>query len=251
MKKSLAFETVAIDTHLFPAGQLIRAGSTYRLFDGVDGEVGEEVTRKHEEAIIKWLLQSAARTLLFKVLGIANDSFVDYSVKGPVIENPQEKPGDIDILICENGRADQTIAIQCKAVKVIAFNQDEDKVNKVEDIGGAVIQANKQREKLGFYRNYACVMIKVQGRKRDEYNVLFRGVTQSTMKRLYEFPQRERLHEDVGIIFIEILQPTSRDIDQMVVVGICHDVPARRLDQSPRLTNRIKDYLKQREVREL
>lgn len=131
---------------LYPvaAGKVIPSGSSVTYFDSYEGEEGADVTREGEEAIIRWLLQSPAKGLLHRVLGVEQNSFVACSVKQPVIENPQEKPGDIDILICEGGRADQTIAIQCKPVIVRAFSQDEDDVNKLPGIKDAVTQVNKQ-----------------------------------------------------------------------------------------------------------
>jgi hypothetical protein len=248
MRKLLAFETIAFDSHTFRAGTIIPAGSSIKYFDNYEGVEEDNVTKEGEEAIIKWLLGSPAKDLLLRVLGVGRDSFIAYSVKRPVIENPQKKPGDIDILICGEHRADQAIAIQCKPVKVIAFNQEEDDVSKLPDIKDAVLQANKQRDNLGFYRNYLAVIVKAYGRKRTQSNTLFRGPNQNTMKLLYEFPQRESLHNDVGILFIDVSQPTGKSYDQMAVVGICHDQQAAHLEQSPNLTNRIKEFMRCGEV---
>jgi hypothetical protein len=244
MRKLLAFETIAFDSHIFRAGTVIPAGSSIKYFDDYTEAEEGDVTKEGEEAIIKWLLCSPASDLLLRVLGVGQDSFIAYSVKQPVVVNPQKKPGDIDILICGERRADQAIAIQCKPIKVVAFNQEEDDINKLPDIKDAVLQANKQRENLGFHRNYLAVIVKAYGRKRTQNNSLFRGPNQSTMKLLYEFPQRESLHSDVGILFIDVSQPTGKSYDRMAVVGICHDQQAAHLDQSPNLTNRIKEFMR-------
>lgn len=246
MKKWLVFETVAFDTHPVQAGTVIPAGSSIKTFSNYEDLEGENVTKIEEEAIIKWLLASPAKGLLLKVLEVEQAPFIAHSVRQPVVENPQKKPGDIDILICDGSRADQAIAIQCKAVKITAFNQEEDDISKLPDIKDAVLQANKQRANFGFHRNYLAVIVKAYGRKRTQYNVLFRGPTEDTMQLLYEFPQRESLHSDVGILFIDISQPTGKSYDQMAVVGICHDKQAALLEQTPNLTNRIKELMRQR-----
>lgn len=248
MRKVLAFRAIVVDSMLFPAGTQISAGESFTFFSPDDHEEEELITekKKTEEAVIKWLLGSEARQLLLEELGAEPSSFVDYSVRRPIIENPQEKPGDIDILICDGSRAEHAIAIQCKPVSVIAFNQDEDDVNKLPDIRVAVLQANKQREKLGFYKNYLAVIVKAYGRKRQRNNVLFRGPTQNTFQQIYEFPQRESLHPDVGIIFIQIIQPTGKSYNSMVEVAVCVDQEASPLVQSARLTNRVKEYMQQK-----
>lgn len=243
MKKLLVFETIAFDTYAFNAGTVIPADSSIKYFDDYEGVEDNNVTKENEEALIKWLLTSPAKDLLLRVLGIGQNCFIAHSVKQPVVENPQKKPGDIDILICDESRADRAIAIQCKPVKVVAFNQEEDDVSKLPDIKDLVLQANKQRENLGFYRNYLAIIVKAYGRRRAQSNALFRGPNQNTMKLLYEFPQRESLNEDVGILFIDISQPTGKSYDQMTVVGICHDQRAARLEQSLTLTNRIKEFI--------
>lgn len=239
----LRFRTIAIDSRFMPAG--IAAGETIDFFRAGDYEEEEVITRKKrgEEEIVKWILNSPARGLLLEELGVSPDSFVDYSVGRPVIENPQEKPGDIDILICDGGRAERAVALQCKPLSVVAFNEKEDDVNKLRDVRDAVLQANKQRNRYGFYQNYVAVIIKAYGRKREGENTLFRGPSQETTAAIYEFPQRESLHDDVGIVFIEIVQPTGKSYHRRVNIGVCVDKKAATLSQPTRLTNRIKEYM--------
>lgn len=239
----LSFRTIAIDSHFMPAG--IAAGETIDFFRAGDYEEEEVITRKKrsEEEIVKWILDSPARGLLLEELGVAPDSFVDYSVGQPVIENPQEKPGDIDIMICDGGRAERAVALQCKPVSVVAFNEKEDDVNKLRDVKDAVLQANKQRDRYGFYKNYVAIIIKAYGRNREGENTLFRGPSEKTTAEIYEFPQRESLHSDVGIIFIRIVQPTGKSYNRRVNIGVCVDKEAAPLSQPARLTNRIKEHM--------
>lgn len=126
---------------------------------------------------------------------------------------------------------------------VKAFDQTDDDVNKLGDIKKVVLQANHQRHKLGFHRNYMAIVVEAYGRKRIDSNILFRGANQETFKRVYEFPQRETLHADVGVVFIDITQPTGRSVDEMAVVGVCVDREAEQLDQTPNLTNRINELM--------
>ncbi len=55
------------------------------------------------------------------------------------------------------------------------------------------------------------------------------------------FDQRESLHEDVGIIFVEIGQPTGKSFRKQVNICLRIDKEASKIDQTPSLTNRIKE----------
>jgi hypothetical protein len=248
MKRLLPFKTIAVDSRSLPAGTILQAGDRLEYFDADDHEEEEIITAKDkvEEEIIKWILLSDAKNLLLTELGVGHNAFLDYSVKAPIIENPQQKPGDIDLLICDDRRPDRAIAFQCKAVSVVAFSEDEDDVNKLPDIRKGVLQANRQRERFGFYRNYLMVIIKAYGRRRLQNNPLFRGPTPETFKEIYEFPQRESLHPDVGVVFLKIVQPTGKSFNKMVEVGVCLDQEAATLEQPPRLTGCVSEHMRRR-----
>lgn len=126
MKALLAFKTIYVDSLFFPAGMTLHAGDTFRAYDANYPEEEEIITekKKKEEELIKWFLHSQGKELLLDELNIGSNPFIDYSVTRPIIENTQEKLGDIDILICEAHRPEKAIAFQCKAVTVTAFNQD-------------------------------------------------------------------------------------------------------------------------------
>ena len=114
MKKLLAFNTVATDTFPIHTGQTLPAGE-FRLF-GEYGDLNDDnVTKQREEEILGWILSSPeGRSVLLQELGVGTDAFVALSVRQPIIERRNFKPGDIDLLICEGNRADLAIGIQCK-----------------------------------------------------------------------------------------------------------------------------------------
>jgi hypothetical protein len=128
-------------------------------------------------------------------------------------------------------------------VKAIAIDTEKEKVNKIDSIGDGVIQANALHN-LGFHRTYLLILVVIDGRNKTDYNVLCRGLSNITFERVYDFPLRDKLNEDVGVIFIEISQPTGKSIDSMARVGICIDKEAKRLEQPLNLTNRIDRLLR-------
>jgi hypothetical protein len=247
VKKLLTFRTTAVDAHTFPAGVTIPAGSVFEYFRDTNDYDDNDVTKQGEEAIIRWLLATRFRYLLLDALGVEADAFIDHSVKQPVVENPQDKPGDIDILICPSSSPHRAMAFQCKPVIVKSLNErEDDDVKRLRRIPDLVTQANCQRNRFGFYRNYLAILIKVDGRKKLEVDPLIRGANPETFQTIYEFPDRERVHKDVGIVFIEIVQPTGKSFDDYVTVGICVETEAARLSQTPNLTNRIEELMRRK-----
>jgi hypothetical protein len=243
MKKLLAFKTVAVDTLAFQAGTTIYAGQTFKLYGDYHELNDDNVTNEGEEKILQWILSSSGRELLLRELGVGSNAFVALSVRQPVVPAGQFKPGDIDLLICGDHRADQAIAIQCKRVKVKAFSQAEDDFNKLSDVTAGIKQANLQRKNLGFHRNFLMIVIETYGQLRSSNNVLFRGPSRDTFSAIYQFPRRESLHPDVGVIFVMVSQPTGKSFKRMSVIGVCVDQEAARLDQTDELTNRISELM--------
>lgn len=249
MIKPLIFHKVTIDTHEFQEGVFVPKGVVIQFFNASFDSDQSDVTKQNEEEIIRWLLHTRFRNLLLDRLAVGPDVFIDQAVRQPVIENTQGKPGDIDILICPFRRPDIAIAIQCKPVIVKALNEeDDDDVKKLGRIPDLVEQSYRQRNTYGFHRNYLAILIKVDGRKKMKYNSLFRGPNPDTFQSIYEFPDREKVHKDVGIIFIEIVQPTGKSFELNVDIGVCVDVEAARLEQNDSLTNRIQELMRRKGV---
>ena len=242
MLRRLIFETVVLDTLKFQGGKIIPAGTSYPLFTPNDTEIGNHITELYEEPILQFFMNSQASGYLFDRLQLPLNSFFAFSVKEPVRKNFNHP--DFDLLLWEADKPKFSTAIQCKRVKVTAINEHKDKVNKLDGVEQLVKQANIQRNEYGFHQNYLMIIIQTLGEKRTNQNVLFRHPSEETFKEIYSFPEREKVHDDVGIIFIKITQPTTKDYTEKVSVGICFDRLANRLSQSDNLTNRITDFIK-------
>ncbi|MGH9872911.1 MAG: hypothetical protein ACRD9S_10650 [Pyrinomonadaceae bacterium] len=244
-KKLLAFNTILADDLHFQAGTWIPAGSVFSLFTNYENAGSEAVTAVKETSIVRYLFSSCAKRLILNELQLEDDSSIHYEVRAPVV-SPGGRPGDIDVLICQPSHADTAIGLQCKRVKVEALDQGTDKINKLPDVSVAVRQANLQRQNFGFHKNYLVVIIETYGPSRTQSNVAFRGPTSNTFKEIYEFPQRETLHDDVGVLFIQLTQPTGKSFRRMYELGVCLDKQARPLEQTSNLTNRIKELIETR-----
>lgn len=241
MKTYLVFDCINSDTLIINAGQTISANESFHLFKRDDDGIEDKITDENEEQILRWLMFSSGGQLLLDKLHLSRDARFQFSVRKPVVENPNHS--DVDLIICEPEFPQFSVGIQCKRVKIESLNEKQDEVNKLPDIKKAVVQANKQRENLGFHRNYLLIISQIFGRKFTAENAIFRKARPETRQRIYEFPQRESLHEDVGIIFVEIGQPTGKSFRHQVNICLRIDKEAKKLEQTSSLTNRVKELL--------
>ena len=133
------------------------------------------------------------------------------------------------------------IAVQVKRVRVIAETMDSDLTlgNSEEDIARLIRQANGSVE-IGFHADYAMVLVECCGIQRSENNFLFRNATPEVFrKKVYHVTKCQPLHPNVGIIFVEVTQPTTAVHKAVGMVSVCEDKRAARREQKPELTERI------------
>lgn len=164
------------------------------------------------------------------------------SVADPIIQDRNKKPGDIDILLCSPEHAEQAIAIEMKRVKVSLTDDGSQKVNQLNELDEGIPQANGLQS-LGFWKSYLMPIVVVDARAKKSPNTLLKYEVQDETRRIYEVPLQPALHHDVGVAYVEIVQPTGRSYNEQVVVGICIDKPACELQQPFDLTKRISTWL--------
>ncbi|MFO1076690.1 MAG: hypothetical protein U1E73_03080 [Planctomycetota bacterium] len=241
MRKVLEFEGVL--THV-PVSRFADGSLTF-FGDDCTADA-PSVSEIHESPILAWILgQGAVRSLLTRKMCVDSQSQDFLGIAGPVIEKPTAVPGDVDWLAIPPGHPEVSIAVECKRVKVVPTANGRDRVNKIPSLGRGVVQANGLAG-LGFHRCFLMVIVEADGRTRTEFGHPFRGATHETFRQIYDFPQRESLHEDVGVVFVEVVQPSGRSIDELAYVAVCVDRDAKPREQSPRVTSRIRSLLTMR-----
>ena len=67
----------------------------------------------------------------------------------------------------------------------------------------------------------------------------------TTFRQIIEFPGHAELHDDIGIVFIEIVQPSRLSIETQATARVCLYRRAQRRDQLDSVTNRIMEIMKQ------
>lgn len=81
------------------------------------------------------------------------------------------------------------------------------------------------------------------GRAMHMPNPMFNYGTGDTINYIYSISKQEPPHEDVGVIYVKVNQPTGKHINLSGGLGFCIDKPARHLDQSHHVNTGIKMIL--------
>jgi hypothetical protein len=217
----------------------------------VDGS--PSVTDFEEKAIVDWLMAGTYRQILLSALGFPPDSCHATAVVQPFYAAAGE--GDIDVIVCPSGAPQFAIALECKRVKVESVNEGEDNINKLGAVVKGVYQANElYNGPFAFFQTYLCIICEVAAHAQGPWNFPNRGVRphttpiqgdkkRTTFRQIVEFPGRERLHQDIGVIHLEVAQPTGLGINKQANVRACAYRRAVRREQVDRVTNRVKGIM--------
>ena len=241
MRRPLCFKTIVYDSN-----QISPDVTSYSFFGADSIESGESVTRNSESTIVRWLFANKpVRSLILEeFVGCSNDYVYNFEVSRPIITEPGKKPGDIDILFCNKYTPKKAIAIECKRVKVIVQQDGRQKVNRIQEIDGAITQANGLQS-IGFHQSYLLFLVVVDARLRvADGNILSKYADQKETSAVYEVAMNASLHPDVGVAYVEIIQPTGKAINKMGQVGICVDKRAVLLEQPTHLSEKVQYYFK-------
>lgn len=237
MGKLLKFKWVAYDSKLLQPNIL----QSFTLFN-TNNKIGENEARQFENEMVGWLVsQHSFRELLLGELEMPFFTNVFCQLKKPFITTHNNKPGDVDILLINPQEPTYSIAIECKKVNVTT-SLDSEKVNKIDKIKGAINQTKGLLE-MGFHKVYLAIITGSHGAENTDVNYLYRGIGEQNFQKLYDFPDRENLDSRVGLIFIEVIQPTGNSLDHTGVLSLCVDMFAKGQEQSRRITENIKSFM--------
>ncbi len=208
------------------------------------------ITEFDEKPLVRFT--ELSRVLIFEQLGLSADAWYRPEVVQPFYAAGE---GDIDLILCPPLAPLQAFALECKRVKVEAVNAGQDRINKLHGVAGGVHQANALYNwKFGFFQTWLCILTEVEA-SQDERNFPNRGVRshttpqkgdtgRTTFRQIVEFPGRENLHRDIGIVFVEIVQPQKLSIDRQATVRVCAYRRAECRDQLDSVTKRLMEIIR-------
>jgi len=206
----------------------------------------ERVTSLDEKRLVRWLIQcEQAKALIFRKLGRQPSAFYLTEIIEPFYGHDE---GDVDLVICDRLDPGAAVALECKRIKVEGLDTNNDRMNKLPHAALAVQQANKLYEKCGFLETYLALLIAVDSAGQLDSNIPCRGLRPDsthnfgenrTQKAILDFPGRHDLNPKIGIIFVEVVQPSGKPIDEMANVRVLLFHPAEPRFQSARTTNEM------------
>ena len=254
MKELLIYNQVSFDTvRVVPQGKRPVTATFFDVpaYPYVDGS--DRVTELEEKVIVQWLMTCpAARQIILEELGLQHEN--TFHAREVVQPFYAQGMGDIDLVICHPLAPNQAIALECKRVKVESINKDEDRITKLQKVAGGVHQANELYDGFAFFQTYLAIITEVAASEQDDINIPNRGIRshtvpqrgntkETTFRQIVEFPGRDDLHESIGIVFIEIVQPSRLGIATQATIRVCVYRRAAKRDQLDSVTNRIKELM--------
>lgn len=251
--KSLIYRQISFDTTRISPGR----NQNVRLFDAsshaiIDGS--ERVTEINEGTIVRWLmLEPMARALFLEELGFPLEAEHHTEVVRPFYTHGE---GDIDLIIYPPFSPHRAIAFECKRVKVEYINSSQDKINKLNGVASGVRQANKlYKGRWGFFQTYLVIITEIDSSAEKETNIPNRGARthtkpdngdtqKTTFRQIVEFPGCDDLNINIGILFVDVVQPSRQSFDTRATVRICRYRHSEKRDQSSTVTQNIRKLMR-------
>lgn len=230
--RSIAYDTVSIKPDAV----------IYKLFEDDNSSEDKRVTSLWERELVEFLFTHYLKLyeyLIYEELGITNTYNPHFEKIKPIIDNPNEKPGDIDLLLVDESQIIKSIGFQVKKLKGFV---DIDNISRVKfsNIEEGIVQVNKMFEKYRFYKNYLMLIVANDGMNNTTNNFLFRQVDGSEIKQLYLESTYENLKEGIGVFIVEVTQPIGKNIRKSGMIASKLIVQASECEQSEILNNKIK-----------
>jgi hypothetical protein len=198
-------------------------------------------TNIDEGQLSRWLFgESPALRHLASELSIGWGSRVAFEVPTIKLVPGARGPGNIDVLVFNSQAPEQTLAIELKRVKVTPNSFATELPGKLAGLEHGVEQANLLG-KLGFHRVYLLIAIVTDGRWRSEYNFFGRGPTPELLQAIARFPGRDQLSPAVGLAFVEVTQPTDKEVTWAGSTGAWVEQRAQEIDQPVTLTAAVAE----------
>lgn len=178
------------------------------------------VTEIPEDELTSWLfLQSLVIGQVIWEFDLPSPPAIDLQVPTTRISPSATGPGDIDVLLANQARPQEAVAIEVKRVKVGPRTFHTRMPGKLQGLRQGVRQANLLSD-ITFFRTMLLLLVVTSGREREEFNFASRGLTWDLARLIDDFPHRERLSSRVDIGVVEITQPVDKSIFDAGCVGL-------------------------------
>lgn len=238
--KFINMRSIAYDTVSIKPGAVI-----YKLFEDDNSVEDERVNLLWERELVEFLFTRYLKFyeyLIYEELGISNNYNPFFERVKPIIDNPNEKPGDIDLILIDKLNINNSFGFQVKKLK--GFTDSDGIIKaKFSNIERGIDQANKMFEKYKFYKNYLMLIVANDGKSNTDKNFFFRHIDGSEIKSLFLGSTYDSLSKGIGVFIIEITQPMGKGIRKSGMIASKIIAQATECEQSEIMNNKIKHLI--------
>lgn len=235
-RERLTFDCVFMDTVSLGPGPI---GSTSFFQDG-HATSPERIVELPEQEVVSWFLAiNDYRDLFFSKICLSSGPYVDSVLDREFPLSLTTQGGDIDFVMLEGGDPSRGICVEFKRVKVRVDQHGEERINNLPGLETLIKQGNK-RQSQGFHKSYICAVAVVDAHEFQTPNAVTRGMRSPKVQAFYELNSLSGIHNEVGILLIEIPQPTGKSFKELSGFKICKVKEAGVLEQPPRLTEDLQ-----------
>jgi hypothetical protein len=155
--------------------------------------------------------------LILGQLGFRGRTCLDIEVTQPFL--PRHSAGDIDLLAVPERDPRLAVAFQAKRFKARLSDHGDDLCLDGAKLDRLIDQCNRTL-KLGFRQVYGLVLVMIDGHRNSAASILHHGTSDRTFRRLYQFTRSVALDWRVGMVFVEIVQPTAASFNKLGLVSV-------------------------------
>lgn len=240
----MKFKTIAQSGFYIERGKF-----EYELFTDSLCDNKSSVIDNTESEIVNYIFKdSMLREHLISEICHAKYHYYLNVYRGNIISGSQsEVDGDFDAIIIENNDFSRAISIEFKRIKYEYADNGEIKINGLEKITTKLIKQGNLSKSKGFYKTYICIITLVDSKVHKTPNTILRHkACEKYIEKVYKPHNFAYLDASVGIIFLEIEQPTSKDIVINANISICCDRLASEQSQASEITCALKAWSNKR-----
>jgi hypothetical protein len=203
-------------------------------------EIGPSLDDVGEIPILKWLVRRPdLMQLILGQLGFRGRVCLDVEVTKPF--QPRHRAGDIDLLAVPERDPRLAVAFQAKRFKARLSDHGDDISLDGAKLDRLIDQCN-QTLKLGFRQVYGLVLVMIAGHRNSAASILHHGTSDNTFRRLYQFTRNVSLDWRVGIVFVEIVQPTAASFNKLGLVSVGVDKIAHPVGQAGAFSSLVERW---------
>jgi len=195
-----------------------------------------------EIPLARWVFaESHGREILWRELGLPKHCRILFNQPPSVVLPEANRPGDIDVLVCD-AQSDNAFAFEGKRVKVKPDTFETNMPGKLHELRKGAGQANALYE-MGLCQTYLIVFVVIDGRDRNGYNFIERGLTPGLIQSIYGSAKEIDLRPEVGLVAVEIVQPVDKPIEGTGSMGVRVVRRAIPRAQSPETNERLRNHV--------